>query len=66
MSQTVKYARVRATQDPDHGDENGLYGGAGVFFGTNVSPSVLYGKDAPLSAALVGRVKTSRGACARG
>lgn len=63
MAQTVKYAKVRATQDPDRGDAYGAHGGAGVYFGTNVPHRVALDN---LSGATLDRIKTSRGACARG
>lgn len=35
MSQTVRYGKVRASQDPDHGDRETRFKGAGVYFGSN-------------------------------
>ena len=59
MSQTVKFARHRAMQDPDRGDNDG-YGNAGVYFGSNIPYPVLAEKPH------VRGQRTTRGACVSG
>lgn len=59
MIQTVKYARHRAAQDPDHGDPQNDFQGAGVYFGTNLPREI-----GPAGAA--GRERATRGACVSG
>jgi hypothetical protein len=60
MKQTIKYARTRAHQDPDHGASDSTFNGAGVYSGSNMPSAHLL----PLSARK--RETVSRGAWARG
>jgi hypothetical protein len=61
MSQTVRYARVRAMQDPDCG-ENETFKDAGIYQGSNIPYPVL--AACPLTTAL--RARMTRGACVSG
>jgi len=37
MSQTVRYAKVRTAQDPDHDNDEYNPAGCGMYFGTNMT-----------------------------